>query len=99
MDSDKLKKAYNDYIRCKCIFIDELETLIKKETYNFDMSIFINSGEVKIKTYNKLPKILIKKIEEIFNLKFIRYSSYKVNKVINDNLTPVEYGNEYVFEY
>ena len=98
MNSDKLKKAYAEYIKCKCVFVDEIETIIKRETYA-DTTIFINSKEVKIKSYDKLSKSLIKKIEEEFNLKFVRFSFYRINKVVNDNLTPIEYGNEYVFEY
>ena len=46
---------------------------------------FINSKEVKIKSYDKLSKSLIKKIEEEFNLKFVRFSFYRINKVVNDN--------------
>lgn len=94
-----LALAYDEYVEKKLIFIDAIENVINGECYPFDVSVYVHDGEVKIIVSTKLTEEFIKKIENMFRLKFYQYSLFKTYDNFNGELKTEKETHQYIFKY
>lgn len=91
--------AYDVYVGKKVLFIEAIEKVLNLECYPFDVDVYVHDGEVKIIVATKLTEEFIKNIENLFGLKFYKYSLFKTYVDFNGKLKTEKETHHYIFKY